>query len=248
MTDRSDAGASGGRSFFGRLIGRDRRAGVAEDLRKLVADAERIADLTPEAVAEIGERHGVDLTCRFHTVRKELYRRFLEECLLDHALSERESDELAHLRRILHLEARDAAECHDRVGRAVYGDAVEVVLEDHRLDEEEKGFLRRLGEDLELAPELAEGMIERGRRRARERFVAGSTVHENIYLTAQGAAIEFDGVSATSFEEAVRTALDTACRAVPEIEDAELGHLRVALEDGAVTAWRVTMRARVPRT
>ena len=247
MTDLDEDEASRGHGLFGRLIGRNRRAGAAEELRALVADAERIGDLTREDVRKIGEKHGVDLTRRFRTVRKDLYRRFLEECLLDHALSERETEELARLRRILHLEPRDAAECHDRVGRAVYGDAVAVVLEDHRLDEEEERFLRRLQEDLALDPEVASEMLARGRRRARERFVSGSMVHENIYVTSQGAIIEFEGVSETSFEDAVRSALDEACRAVPELSDAELSGLRVALADGTVEAWRVTMRARVPR-
>lgn len=240
------AESSAGGGFLGRLRGRRAQAAI-DEVREALARAKRVRDVSAAFVDEIAARHGADLTRELTPLRQELYRAFMEHCLRDGVLSGEERSELAHLRGLLCLDERCAAEAHDGVARAVYGDALEKVLDDHRLDAEEESFLRRLQEDLELPDEIAADLRARAERRARQRFVQGAAVHENVYVTARDAVIELEGASSESVEAAIRDALRDACRAVPGLEEAELSGLRVALEDGRVVEWRVSVQARVPR-
>lgn len=240
------AESSAGGGFLGRLRGRRAQAAI-DELREKLAGASRIRDISPDVVDEIAARHGADVTRELTPLRQELYRGFLEHCLRDCALSAEERAELAHLRGLLCLNEGNASEVHDGVARAVYGEALERVLEDHRLDAEEETFLRRLQEDLRLPDELAADLRERAERRSRHRFVQGAAVHDHMYVTAREAVIELEGASDESLEAAIRDALEDACRTVPNLEEAEVSDLRVGLRDGEVAEWRVRLRARISR-
>ena len=144
---------------FERLLGGGRT--VAE-IEAVLAGAVRLREVSPETVEQIAKRHGIDLGRRLAGPRRNLYRRFLEHCLVDCALSPEENVDLAHLQRLLRLADADAARIHDEVAQAVYGRAVAEVLSDLQLDPEERSFLERIGADLALSPQVTAQIYEKG--------------------------------------------------------------------------------------
>lgn len=233
-------------SVFARLrSGRTERA-CLQEIEELFAAAERVRDIPVERLAEVEDRHGVDLQRQLRPARRKLYRCFLEHCLMDQALSEREREELAHLRRLLHLSAGDAAELHEQVAADVYGVAVASAFDDLRLEPEEEMFLRRLREDLALPGAEADALVERGRAEAAATFIERHVVYEDAYSPDRKGTLHVEGDSEESLQEAIRLAAEAVARAVPDVERAEVVRLEVDLEAGRVVRWRAKVRARLP--
>jgi len=232
------------RRGLARLVGA--RGGALRELEDLLARAERVRDVSVDQVRELATRHGVDFATGLRTARRGLYRRLLENCLNDQVLSADENDELAHLKTLLALTNRDAAEVHEQVAQAVYGRAIDQVLEDGRLDPEEAEFLRRLGRDLALAEPDASRLLDEGTGRARQRFVSRTRAHDHVFVASGASTLELHGVSEASLEQAIGAALEEAARAVPELRDFEVTQIRGALEGGRIARWEVTVRARLP--
>jgi dodecin len=207
-----------------------------------LAAADRVRDVSLEQVEALGARHGVDLGRRFRTARRNLYRRYFEYCLLDQQLSEDETADLAHLRSILGLDASDVNEIHEQVATALYGKAIDRVLEDHRVEPEEQAFLERLRHELHLSDEEARRLEAEGQRRARQRYLS-RTVSANHLLVASDQILELTGRSASALEDAIRAALDEATRAVPELVWFEVVDVRGRVADGRVVHWEVALRA-----
>jgi flavin-binding protein dodecin len=234
------------RSGLARFVGA--RGAALRSLEDLLARAERVRDVSVDQVHELAARHGVDLSKKLHTARCGLYRRFLEHCLLDQALSEEESEELTHLKRLLGLTDPDAAGIHEQVARSVFGCAIDQALEDHRLDPEEEEFLRRLGRDLELAEPEATHLLDEGAARARQRFMSRTLAHDSVFVAAQGRTLELRGTAQGSLEQAIGTALAEATRAVPDLQHFEVTKIRGELDRGHIARWEVTVRAALPIT
>ena len=224
-----------------RLVGH-RRACIRE-IEELLAQAASVRDVTPEQIAGIAKQHGVDLPTRLGTARREFYRRLLEYCLADQELSEEESADVAHLRRLLVLSDADAAEVHDQVAHAVYGQAIDQVLADHRLDPEEAEFLSRLGGTLGLPEAARDHLQDEGATRARHRFVARNLAHDGGIVAGSHRSLDLAGNSSHSLEDAIRSALAEAACAVPDLRGFEVTKIHGALEGGAVARWEVSLRA-----
>jgi len=224
-----------------RLAG-GRRACIRE-IEDLLAQAASLRDVTPEQVTAIATRHGVDLATRLGTARRDLYRRLLEHCLADQELSEAESADIEHLRRVLFVSDADAAAVHDQVACAVYGQAIDQVLADHRLDPEEAEFLRRLGGALALPDAERNHLYDEGERRARQRFLERTLAHDTVLVAGRHPVVELSGSSERSLEDAIQRALAEAVRAVPELRHFEVTKIHGALEGGAIARWEVSLRA-----
>jgi flavin-binding protein dodecin len=172
-----------------------------------------------------------------------LYRRFFEHCLIDHALSEEEGDDLRHLRAILHLADSDARRIHDEIAGQVYGSAVDKVLEDQVLDPDEEEFLNQLRSELALPDKLADALLAEGIQRARQRFFSKTAARSGVFLTSQEAPLQLVGASADSIQGAVDDALEQACRAVPRLHWIEVSKIRGEVIDGSVREWQVELKA-----
>ena len=222
-------------------LGGGRKRAFLSDVETLLAEAERLTTIDLSRVEEIAHERGIDLSQELSTPRRSLYRRFLEYCLNDHALSSDESEDLAHLGKLLSLEEGDVAAIHDDVARAVYGDAIAVVLEDYRLDPEEEAFLTRLRQGVGLCEEEAAELERKGRERARARFVNRSAVHRGSVVAQKGAEIEIDGHSELGLQQAIEDAIGKACETLPELKSAALKDLRVEIHEGSPVRWRVKL-------
>jgi len=226
------------------LLGRKRTAAIRE-VESLFAGCDCVRDVTTDQVAEAALRHGVDLDGKYRGACRDLYRRFLKQCLDDQRLEQEEKADLAHLKKVLKLSAEDVATVHDQVARAVYGQAVEQVLEDHRVDPDEADFLRELREQLELAEPVAERLYEKEERRARHRYFSKTISTEGALFASRAATLELSGASKESLEHAINAALEEACRAVPELGYAEIRRVGIRVEDGRAAEWQVELKARL---
>ena len=234
---------------LGRIAGLagGRKRAFLGDVEGLLAKAERLSDVEPSRVEAVAQERGVDLARDVSTPRRSLYRRFLEHCLNDHALSSDESEDLAHLRKLLALGDGDVAAIHDDVTRAIYGDAIDVVLEDHKLAPEEDAFLTRLREEIGLLEETADELKREGARRARDRFVQRAAVHRGGMVAEVGAEIELEGSSELGLQQAVEDAIGRASETLPELTSAKVKDLRVEIREGAVAGWHVKLSATLSR-
>jgi flavin-binding protein dodecin len=220
------------------------RSGAIREIEDLLARAERVSEVDPEQVAEIARRHGVDLERRLRTARLDLYRRFFEQCLRDQSVSEEERQDLAHLRRLLRLEPADVHRVHEDVACVVYGDAIDRVLEDQRLDPEEEDFLRKLRDELALPDSVAERLMQEGSARARRRFLDRAVQRDDFLLTSKDVTLELSGDSEQSLEAAVAGAVEEACLAVDDLGWVEVTRIGVEVAEGRVARWHVKLRAK----
>lgn len=228
--------------LLSRVTGRRSRAETVRALESLLAEADRVCDVTRGQVTAVGERHGIDLEAQLRTARRNLYRRFLEHCLDDFMLSDLEVEDLNHLKTALHLSDADVDHIQNRVTREVYGCAVETVLEDHLVDDEEKSFLKRLREDLDVSEFHASQIFEEGLRRAQQRSLAGTAI-ESAFLRPDGEPIELEGSSRVGLNEAIQAVVDLAAERMPGLAWADLSDVRVRISDGRIVQWRVRLTA-----
>lgn len=224
------------------LPGRRVRSAIAE-IEGLLADARRVTEVSVERVREVAGGGGLEGGLRLRTARGHLYRRYLEHCFLDGALSEEEHADLAHLRHILALDDGDVAAIHDEVARALYGQSVDRVLEDHRLDPEEAEFLGRLASELRLDPTIAQKLEAEGAGRARRRFLERRMAHERTVLTPKRRMVELRGSSSATLDDAVRAAVVEAGSAVSDLRWLEITRIRADVEGTRVVRWHTWMKA-----
>jgi flavin-binding protein dodecin len=200
-----------------------------------------VRDVSVERVHKLSESHGIDLHEQLRTPRRNLYRRFLEHCLLDCSLTEEEAEELTHLRKLLHLGDSDVAHVHDAVSRAVYGAALGDVLDDHRLDEDEERFLKHLRDELGMSEVDATRMYEEEARRAQQRLLS-TTPHGGMLASREG-VVELKGGSTVGLQDAIQAVVDESCHALPNLSWAELSELRVRIESGHIAEWQIKLKA-----
>jgi flavin-binding protein dodecin len=231
------------RSRLARVLPGQNKSSAIQEIETLLARAERVSDVAPELINDVASRYNVDLGKRCRTARMHLYRRFFEHCLIDHALSEEEGDDLRHLRAILHLADSDARRIHDEIAGQVYGSAVDKVLEDQVLDPDEEEFLNQLRSELALPDKLADALLAEGIQRARQRFFSKTAARSGVFLTSQEAPLQLVGASADSIQGAVDDALEQACRAVPRLHWIEVSKIRGEVIDGSVREWQVELKA-----
>jgi len=240
----TDPEARGG--LGSRLLGRRARGAAAREIEALLAGSADLSSVTAAQVAEIAAAHGVEVS-RLQSSCRDLYRRYLEFCLVDHALSEEEIDDLGHLREVLSLPDETASEVHEEVACAVYGAAVDDVLSDHRLDPEEEEFLKRIRVDLNIDPERARQAMDTGRRKARQRYLSSVVSSDDILVASQEIKLEIEGRSDESIEGAVADALREATTVLPGLTRIEIAALEADVADGGVSRWHVKLRAVLDR-
>ncbi len=222
------------------LLGR-RSSMTLEAIEDLLAEARCVRDVTRAAVSDLCTARKVDLRSRLSRGRRQLYHRYLKYCLEDRVLAAEEVESLAHLRDLLHLDRADLAAVQDAVAVEVYGEAVEEVLADFRLDDDEAAFLRSLTESLNLSEKTATLVYQEKADRARERALSEATTRDRQFL--RPAAGEFTGRSSASLEQAIDDALTKASLAIPSLHWFEVTHIAGYVEGGRTSGWHATLKA-----
>lgn len=147
-----------------RVLRRRPAAHAFIELNNLLAGASDPREVSEEHVEAICRSYGIDVRSTFAARCRNLYRDYLLWCLTDQRLSDEELACLAHLATLLRLDSTTTAAIHRTVTRTVYLRSVEDVLDDGEVDEEERLFLARLSEHLEIPAGMAENILEMRRR------------------------------------------------------------------------------------
>lgn len=222
---------------------RRRTSVTLEGIEDLLAEASCVRDVTSAMVSQLCEQRRIDLASRLVRGRRQLYRRYLRHCFDDKVLSDDERADLAHLRALLHLSPEDLSAIHDEVAVEVYGEAVQEVLDDFRLDDDEANFLRGLRGQLGLTNDRAERIMQEERSVARSRALSQAESRDRQFIEHRAAAGEFTGRSNGSLEDAVEDALAKAALAIPSLHWFEVSHIAGYVGDGKTESWHVTLRA-----
>jgi flavin-binding protein dodecin len=225
-----------------RVLGSRGRSQAFKELESLFAGAASLRDVSAEQVQELCASYGVEIDGGMRAPARSFYKRFLEYCFVDCALSDEESADLAHLQILLRLDETDTAQLQDEVARSVYGEAIGDVLRDYKLDEEEKRFLSGLRAELQLAEEVAQTIYEEGARKAHARFLSTTTSGEGVVLASRTGRIELKGSSTQGLEDAIQRAIDRVADILPQLESAKLSDARVMVGDGGIKEWRVVLQ------
>ena len=228
-------------------IFRRRGSITLECIEDLLADASTVRVVSAEVVAKVCAERGVDLRTRLGRGRRRLYHRYLQHCFEDKLLSSEERADLAHLREILQLPAEDLSAIHDEVAIEVYGDAVNEVLADYRLDDNEAEFLRALREELGLSEERAEEIYRDGTIASRDRALGSAVSRDSQFIERHVAAGNFTGRSTGTFDDAVEHALAKAALAIPKLHWFEVTEIAGYVEDGQAASWHVTLRGGIQK-
>jgi flavin-binding protein dodecin len=222
---------------------RRRTSITLEGIEDMLAEASCVRDVTPVMISQLCEQRRIDLANRLVRGRRQLYRRYLHHCFEDKVLSEDERADLAHLRALLHLAPADLRAIHDDVAVEVYGEAVNEVLEDFRLDDDEAEFLRGLREQLGLTNEKADRILQEGSSAARNRALSQAESRDRQFIEHRAPAGEFTGRSVGSLESAIADALTKAALAIPSLHWFEVSHIAGYVGEGKTESWHVTVSA-----
>ena len=99
-------------------------------------------------------------------------------------------------------------------------------------------------QEIQETPEQTEQIEAEARASAKQRYLTRSAVHGGGLVAPQGAEVELQGSSESSFQHAVECAVATAKEAIGPIDSAELKSLRVEVGDRGIARWHVRMTSR----
>ena len=194
--------------FFGKLFGRKPKINAVTEIRNLIAD-KGVKNIDPEEIEEIAGRYNVRVSRKFPKELKNIYREYMENCLIDLKLSGDEVKALKRLRTLLDLDEQDAVKIRDQVASKHYRESMDKVLQDANISKEERNFLQELQNCLKLPADMAD-RIEKEAKTHKIKSVLKDTVkdkrlspeeEEELYTLADNLNIEL------SFKEKTRKAL-----------------------------------------
>ena len=168
------------RSFFDRLLGRERKDNAVVEINNLLADAADVTHVSLEQVAAIEERFGTVSSSAMAEQRGALLQQYLEHCLTDRVLEDTEVDRLRHLKRLLQLSDRRVSELENAATQHIYAEALEPALADRRLDDEERAFLEKLAHDLRLSPVYAQEILAGRAEELLQAYLDGAIADERL--------------------------------------------------------------------
>ena len=129
------------------------------DLNNLLAEKE-LLKIRLDDVNRLCRRYRVGNISMYSRRLAGFYHSYLQYCLEDRLLSDQEIQELGHLKLLLGLSDRTVKEVHKSLTTAIYGQELEKVMSDDKIEREEFAFLKELGKNLYLPENLAMRILE----------------------------------------------------------------------------------------
>lgn len=155
---------------FLRRFHRDPDAAAFEEIRARLETADSVADVTEAEVRSSADAWNVRLDGPLRGHMLGFYRAFLRRSLEDHRLTDAETADLDHLRRVFRLTPDDAELASRQVARETYSRFVDQVLADQTIDPQEREFLIELRDVLGLPDPIADNIETMKRRQRRAAF------------------------------------------------------------------------------
>ncbi|MFQ3598771.1 MAG: hypothetical protein SNJ55_03720 [Chloroherpetonaceae bacterium] len=141
-------------SFFQKLFRRQPPENAVTEINNLLA-SKPLLDVRLTEVSNILAKYKPNVVRLFARDITQLYERYLQHCLTDKALSDKDLEELKHLKRLLSLNDKAVKDIHLKVAKQIYKESLEEAVADEKITAEEREFLRKLQTELTLPEEIA---------------------------------------------------------------------------------------------
>lgn len=141
-------------SFFQKIFRRQPPENAVTEINNLLA-SKPLLDVRLTEVSNILAKYKPNVLRLFAHDIMQLYERYLQHCLTDKALSDKDLEALNHLKRLLSLNDKAVKDIHLKVAKQIYKESVEEAVADRNLTAEEREFLRKLQTELTLPEEIA---------------------------------------------------------------------------------------------
>jgi hypothetical protein len=136
-------------NFFQRLLKKEPKENAFIEVNNLLA-TRPLKEIKLEEIEEISARYKVDLHNKFGERLKELYQRYLKKCFADSLLTEKELDELTHLKHLLILQDYEVNIFHEQLGGEIYKKNYEEAISKGTLEKSKEEFIDKLQQNLKL--------------------------------------------------------------------------------------------------
>lgn len=170
-------------SLFQRLASIEPSENAFFELNNLLAESNKIQDVTVVKVCEIAEKYGINFNKKFSKAFEGIYEDYLKFCLSDKSLSEDEVSDLAHLKHILELNDVIIDKLQKNVVERIYGETIEEAIKDSLIDPSEREFLEKIESDLKIDKEVARNIysenVTRYLNQTFEAMIADQRLSEN---------------------------------------------------------------------
>jgi hypothetical protein len=144
-------------TFLQKMLGQRIKENAIIELNNLLADHE-LNQITLEQVYAIADKYGVNFKNDYTQEITDFYKTYLNSCLSDKVISDKELDDLRELKRILQINDKQVEEIHRELAGKIYKAEVDKVIKDGELDEAERTFIEKLQNDLKLPSEVAQNI------------------------------------------------------------------------------------------
>ncbi len=167
-------------TFFQKLFRKHPPENAVVEIQNLLA-SKPILDVRRYEISQLLDKYkNANIFRIFKSDIEALYKRYLEHCLRDKAFSEKDLEELQHLKKLLNLTDKDVKALHEEVTKEIYREGVDEALADKRLDEQERDFLEKLQQDLKLPDEVANAVYVEACKALINKFLIKATEDKRL--------------------------------------------------------------------
>ncbi len=146
-------------SWWQKLLKKQIEENLIIEINNLLA-SKNILEITPDDINRIIVRYGAVAFTKNQRRFLGYYHLYLQKCLEDKKLSEKEIAELAQLKVLLNLPDKVIKQTHQAVVSRLYGMELERTITDGNISDEEQHFLQNLSDNLLLSKEKTEKILE----------------------------------------------------------------------------------------
>lgn len=166
-------------NFFQKILKAKLPSNFGVEVNNLLAKNE-LLKISQNDICEIASRYGKSVLTKSNSVLNEIYKDYLNHCLIDKQLSETELEELKHLKNILSLTDNNVLAIHNNVVGNIYHKSMTEVVSDGEIDKSEEKFLEKLRTDLHLSEEIANKISEQVRGKFVQDFFDNAVSDERL--------------------------------------------------------------------
>lgn len=166
-------------SFFQRLIKTVPKENAFLEVNNLLA-TRPLKEISLEDIEEISGLYKVNLREKFLDQLKELYKRYLKKCFDDNILTDKEFEELTHLKNILILQDYEVEQLQDQLGGEIYKKNYDEKINKGTLEKSNEEFLDKLKLNLRLPEKLTQKISTESRNHFMDLQVGKITADERI--------------------------------------------------------------------
>ena len=148
-------------SLIGKILKRTPKENALIDINNLfVKNEDDLTKVSLEQIQEITEKYKLKLNKKFKALRLDLFRKYIDHCLKDHAIDENEINTFLHLKKLLHLTDLEIKQVLNVETKKLYDQEVKSAVSDEILTQEEKDNLNLLKKKLLLSDQVADDILK----------------------------------------------------------------------------------------